>query len=161
MNLVTDSDPAAPPAVETRRRMHRMIKTIIVASRPASARQTEMPTDPRSLLPLRPVEYLLLLALVEEEQHGYALAKEIAERTDGVVTLEPGNLYRVIKRLSADKLVEASERKSIAPNDDERRRYYKLTSLGQQVAALEGERLRKLLASKPARELARIAGMRA
>lgn len=118
-----------------------------------------MPTDPRSLLPLRPVEYLLLLALVEDEQHGYALSKEIAERTDGVVTLEPGNLYRVLKRLSTDKLVEASERKIVG--DDERRRYYRLTKLGQQVAALEGERLRKLLSSKPARELARIAGSRA
>jgi hypothetical protein len=53
-----------------------------------------MPADPQTLLPLKPVEYLLLLALVEAEQHGYALAKEIAERTDGVVTLEPGNLYR-------------------------------------------------------------------
>lgn len=120
-----------------------------------------MPTDPKTLLPLRPVEYLLLLALVEGEQHGYALAKEIAERTDGVVSLEPGNLYRVIKRLSEDRLVEASERKTSARADDERRRNYKLTPLGEQVAALEGERLRKLLASKPARTLARIAGSRA
>ena len=120
-----------------------------------------MATDPRSRLPLRPVEYLLLLALVAEEQHGYALAREIVARTDGVVSLEPGNLYRVIKRLRADKLVEPSARTSLASNDDERRRYYKLTELGQHVAALEGERLRKLLASKPARELARIAGSRA
>ena len=137
-----------------------MIKTIIVAHSWIHPRNATMPTDPRSLLPLRPAEYLLLLALVGGEQHGYALAKEIAERTDGVVSLKPGNLYRVIKRLSADKLVEASERKPIASND-ERRRYYKLTEFGQQVAALEGERLRKLLASKPARELARIAGSRA
>ncbi len=120
-----------------------------------------MPADPRSLLPLRPVEYLILLALVAEELHGYALAKDIAEQTDGVVSLEPGNLYRVIKRLSADKLVEGSERKSTGTHDDERRRYYKLTKLGQQVAALEGDRLRKLLASGPARALARIAASRA
>ncbi|MEO7358764.1 MAG: PadR family transcriptional regulator [Gemmatimonadaceae bacterium] len=117
-----------------------------------------MPADPHSLLPLKPVEYLLLLALVEEAQHGYALAKEIAERTDGVVTLEPGNLYRVLKRLAADGLVAASERRPVTPDDDERRRYYKLTKLGVQVASLEGDRLRKLLASKPARTLARIAG---
>ena len=138
-----------------------MIKTIIVATCRSQPEKSPMPTDPRLLLPLRPVEYLTLLALVEEEQHGYALAKEIAERTDGLVSLEPGNLYRVIKRLSADKLVEASERKSVAANDDERRRYFKLTELGQHVAALEGERLRKLLTSKPARELARIAASRA
>lgn len=117
-----------------------------------------MPTDPHTLLPLKPVEYLLLLALVEDEQHGYALAKDVAERTDGVVTLEPGNLYRVLKRLGADGLVQASERRAISDGDDERRRYYKLTKLGAQVAALEGERLRKLLSSRPARTLARIAG---
>jgi len=116
--------------------------------------------DARALLPLKPVEYLLLLALVEQEQHGYALAREISDRTDGVVSLEPGNLYRVIKRLREDGLVQVSEKVRSA-EDDERRRYYKLTALGMRVAALEGERLRALLASKPARTLSRIAGSNA
>jgi DNA-binding PadR family transcriptional regulator len=115
-------------------------------------------TDARKLLPLKPVEYLLLLALVEQEQHGYALAREISERTDSVISLEPGNLYRVIKRLREDGLVQVSEKKRPAELDDERRRYYKLTALGARVAALEGERLRALLASKPARVLARTLG---
>jgi DNA-binding PadR family transcriptional regulator len=113
---------------------------------------------PQTLLPLKPVEYLLLLALVEQEQHGYALAREIAERTDGVVSLEPGNLYRVIKRLRADGLVQVSDKRRPADGEDERRRYYKLTALGARVAALEGDRLRALLASKPARLLARMVG---
>jgi DNA-binding PadR family transcriptional regulator len=117
-----------------------------------------MPTDPRLLLPLRPVEFLLLLALVEQEQHGYALVKEIAERTDGVVRLEPGNLYRVLKRLVADDLIELSERRPVPELDDERRRYYKLTPLGARVAALEATRLRALLSTKPVRTLVRMLG---
>lgn len=116
-------------------------------------------SDARKLLPLKPVEYLLLLALVEDEQHGYALAREIAERTDGVIALEPGNLYRVIKRLRENGLVQVSDKKRPAEPEDERRRYYKLTSLGARVAALEGERLRALLATKPARTLARMIGL--
>ncbi|MDB4909046.1 MAG: hypothetical protein JWO05_3830 [Gemmatimonadetes bacterium] len=111
--------------------------------------------DARSLLPLKPVEYLVLLALVEGEQHGYALAKEIDERTEGVVRLEPGNLYRVIRRLVDDGLVAPAARRAAPDADDERRRYYAITARGQRVAALEGERLRALLASRPARILAR------
>ncbi len=117
-----------------------------------------MPNDPRQLLPLRPVEFLLMLALVEGEQHGYALAREISERTEGVVQLEPGNLYRVIKRLVGQGLVQLSEQRPVAELDDERRRYYRLTPLGTRVAALEADRLRHLLASGPARALVRLAG---
>ena len=112
-----------------------------------------MPTDLRRLLPLRPVDFLLLLALVESEQHGYALAGAIAEATEGLVQLEPGNLYRVIKRLVDDGLIAASSRRPAADRDDERRRYYKLTPAGARVAALEAQRLRQVLASAPARAL--------
>ncbi|MEP6764092.1 MAG: PadR family transcriptional regulator [Gemmatimonadaceae bacterium] len=115
-------------------------------------------TDPRLLLPLRPVEYLLLLALVEQEQHGYALAREIDERTDGVVKLEPGNLYRVLKRLVDDRLIEISGKRPVEALDDERRRYYKLTALGTRVAAAEGDRLRALLSSRSAKLLVRKLG---
>ena len=112
-----------------------------------------MPTDPRHLLPLRPVDFLLLLALVEQEQHGYGLAQAIAEATDGLVHLEPGNLYRVIKRLADDGLIAESARRPAPELDDERRRYYKLTAAGAKVAALEAQRLRTVLASKPVRAL--------
>ena len=61
-----------------------------------------MTANPRSFLPLRPVEFLVLLALAEQDQHGYGLTQAIAERTDGAVRLEPGNLYKVLKRLVAD-----------------------------------------------------------
>ena len=115
-----------------------------------------MPTDPHTLLPLKPVDLLLLLALVEGEQHGYALARDVTERTDGVVQLEPGNLYRVIRRLADDGLVVASQRRPVAELDDERRRYYRITPLGAQVAALEVQRLRALVSSRAARALAAI-----
>lgn len=112
-----------------------------------------MPTDARALLPLKPVDLVLLLALVEGEQHGYALAGEIAERTEGVVRLEPGNLYRVIRRLVDDGLVDISQKRPVAELDDERRRYYRITAFGARVAALEVQRLRALVSSRAARAL--------
>ena len=114
--------------------------------------------DARSFLPLKPADYLLLLALVEGEQHGYALAQAIAERSGGVLRLEPGNLYRVIRRLEDDGLVAESGRRPAAELDDERRRYYKLTALGARVAAAESSRLQALLASAPVQALAPLMG---
>ena len=113
-----------------------------------------MPPDPRSFLPLRAPDLILLLALVDGERHGYALAQELSERTDGVVALEPGNLYRVIRRLMADGLVNESEKRPAPDLDDERRRYYRLTPLGARVANAELERLRALVSSPVARALA-------
>ena len=113
-----------------------------------------MTSDPRSFLPLRPPDLVLLLALVDGERHGYALAQELSDRSDGVVTLEPGNLYRVLRRLMADGLVDESERRPAPDLDDERRRYYRITPLGARVAAAELERLRALVSSPVARALA-------
>jgi DNA-binding PadR family transcriptional regulator len=110
---------------------------------------------PNSYLPLKPVEFLLLVALVDEERHGYGLTREIAEQSDGVVQLEPGNLYRVIKRLLDDGLVAESSRRSVDGLDDERRRYYRLTALGERVVSLEAQRLRSILASPSLRALSR------
>ncbi|MEO7966578.1 MAG: PadR family transcriptional regulator [Gemmatimonadaceae bacterium] len=112
-----------------------------------------MPADPKSFLPLKPADLLLLLSLVEGEQHGYALVRELAERSDGALQLEPGNLYRVIKRLVDDRLVDSSTRRPVAELDDERRRYYRITALGEHVAAHEVRRLRALLSSRAARAL--------
>lgn len=103
--------------------------------------------NPRHFIPLRPVEFLILLALAESDQHGYGLTQAIAQRTDGALQLEPGNLYKVLKRLVADGLIAAAAHREVAELDNERRRYYRLTKLGAQVAALEAERLQTLLAS--------------
>jgi DNA-binding PadR family transcriptional regulator len=112
-------------------------------------------SDVASLLPLKPVELELLLALVEDERHGYALVQQIAERTDGVVQLEPGNLYRIIKRMLADGLVQEASRKAIAADSDERRRYYRLTPFGSRVVDAELQRIRSVLNSAAARTVAR------
>ncbi len=112
-----------------------------------------MPIDAKSFLPLKPADFLILLALVEGEQHGYALARELAERSEESIRLEPGNLYRVIKRLVDDDLVDVAARRPVAELDDERRRYYRITSLGTRVAAQEVRRLRALLATPAVRAL--------
>ncbi len=114
-----------------------------------------MTANPRAFLPLRPVEFLVLLSLAEEDQHGYGLTQAIADRTDGALHLEPGNLYKVLKRLVADGLIEAADRRTVAEFENERRRYYRLTKLGARVAALEAERLETLLASSAARSLSK------
>jgi DNA-binding PadR family transcriptional regulator len=109
--------------------------------------------DPHSLLPLKPVEFLILLALAEQDQHGYAITRELADRTDGLVRLEPGNLYRVLKRLVVDGLIEAADHRPVAELENERRRYYRITRLGAATAALEAERLHALLASSAVQSL--------
>ena len=114
-----------------------------------------MPPDPRSFLPLKPLDLHLLLALGEQDLHGYGLVQAVADRTGGVVTLEPGNLYRVIRRLLDDGLVAEAERRAAPELGDERRRYYRLTALGGRVVAEELRRLEALVRSPAARALVR------
>ena len=112
-----------------------------------------MSPPPRSFLPLKPLDLQLLLSLAERERHGYALVQDIAERTDGLVALEPGNLYRVIKRLLADGLVAETDRRAVPELDDERRRYYRITPLGGRVLAAEVARLHALVTSPAVKAL--------
>jgi DNA-binding PadR family transcriptional regulator len=107
--------------------------------------------DPTAVLPLKPIDLQLLLALSVEELHGYGLVQEIERATDGLVSLDPGNLYRVIKRLLADGLIAESERRRTGELGDERRRYYRLTALGGRALAAELQRLRALTSSAAAR----------
>jgi DNA-binding PadR family transcriptional regulator len=113
-----------------------------------------MPPDPRTFLPLKPVDLQLLLALGEQELHGYGLVQAIAERTDGLVSLDPGNLYRVIKRLLADGLVAESAARQAPDLGEERRRYYRITPLGGRVVAQEVRRLQALVNLPSVRALA-------
>lgn len=112
-----------------------------------------MPNPLSSHLPLKPVDLQLLIPLAEEERHGYALVQAIEEGTNGLVRLDPGNLYRVIKRLLAAGLVAESDRR--APPGEERRRYYRITPLGQRVLVAELKRLEALVASSNVRGLLR------
>jgi DNA-binding PadR family transcriptional regulator len=98
-----------------------------------------------ALLPLPPAVFHILMALADEDRHGYAIIQEVLSRTSGEVRLSPGTLYRSIQRmLDDDLIVEISERP--APElDDERRRYYRITAFGRSVARAEANRLHDLV----------------
>jgi DNA-binding PadR family transcriptional regulator len=98
-----------------------------------------------SQLPLKPVELLVLTMLSAGDRHGYGIRQDIIDHTGGTIALEAGNLYRTIRRLEADGLIDESARRPAADADDERRRYYRLTPFGRRVLAAELERLRALV----------------
>ena len=107
--------------------------------------KTPVPPPADSFLPLKPIEFLILMTVATGERHGYGIMLDIAERTGGSVRLEAGGLYRNIRRLLADKLLTESARRPAADLDDERRRYYRLTDFGRRVAGAEVERLAALV----------------
>jgi DNA-binding PadR family transcriptional regulator len=109
--------------------------------------------DPDRLLPLRPVVFQVLLSLVEGERHGYAIVQDIAERSAARLQIEPGNLYRTLRFMLDEHLIEESERRPAADHDDERRRYYRMTRFGERVASAEAARLAELVAEARARKL--------
>jgi DNA-binding PadR family transcriptional regulator len=104
--------------------------------------------DPEELLPLTPVALNILLALADEERHGYGIGLEVRERTGGKMRLGPGTLYGSLKRMVDGGLVEESEGRAEDETDDgrggydaRRRRYYRLTGFGERVLAAELARL--------------------
>ncbi len=101
--------------------------------------------DPRELLPLKPIELLVLTMLSNSERHGYGLRQDIVDHTAGRVALEAGNLYRHIRKLQNGGLVEETEPRPTGRGDDERRIYYRLLPFGRQVLAAELDRLRALM----------------
>jgi len=107
--------------------------------------KTPQTPPPEDFLPLKPVEFLILMTVAAGERHGYGIMLDIAERTGGSVRLEAGGLYRSIRRLLADKLLTESMRRPASDLDDERRRYYALSPLGKRVVAAEALRLRALV----------------
>lgn len=116
------------------------------------------PTPPHLLLPLSEAVFQILLALADAPRHGYAIMQEIEARSDGAVRMGPGTLYGAIKRLRAQGLVEETDAPAGAETGadaDERRRFYRLTPRGREVARLEVARLERLLASARAKRLAR------
>jgi DNA-binding PadR family transcriptional regulator len=106
---------------------------------------SENAREPRDLLPLTPAVLNILLALADEERHGYGIMKEVEGRTGGEVRLGPGTLYGSIKRMLADGLIEESDERPDPELDDGRRRYYRITDFGRRVAGAEAERLRSLV----------------
>jgi DNA-binding PadR family transcriptional regulator len=97
-------------------------------------------------LPLRPAEFLVLAVLRDGPRHGYGIVQEIAARTEGLVGLRPGNLYRVLDRMLDAGLLEVAERRPARELDDERRTYYRITALGRRVVIAEAELLAPIVA---------------
>ena len=112
-----------------------------------------MHDDAAALLPLPPTTFHILMALADGERHGYAIIQDVAERTNGAVKLSAGTLYRSIHRMLEDGLLEEIDERPDPEEDDERRRYYRITRFGREVARAEAARLTDLV------RLARAAGL--
>src|ERR1700745_939659 len=110
--------------------------------------------DPASLLPLPPVTFHILLALAEEDRHGYAIIQDVAARTNGELKLSAGTLYRSIQRMLEQGLISETRDRPAPEEDDERRRYYRITPLGTAVAKAEARRLAQLVRMARARGFA-------
>ena len=111
--------------------------------------------DPRGLLPLTTAVLHILLSLADEERHGYGIMREVEDRTGGEVRMGPGTLYGSIKRMLADGLIEESDERPDPELDDSRRRYYRITDFGRQVAGAEAARLESLVRSAREKKLLR------
>jgi DNA-binding PadR family transcriptional regulator len=99
------------------------------------------PQSPHELVPLSPSVFHILLALADEERHGYGIMQDVARQTGNALRLGPGTLYGCLKRMLAAGLVEESDERPDPALDDERRRYYRMTALGKRVVRAEAERL--------------------
>lgn len=103
------------------------------------------PPDPRSFLPLPQAQFHVLVALTHGERHGYAIMQDVETSSGGVVRMGPATLYGTLKRLVEQGLAEElAERPA---DDDQRRRYYRLTGLGAEVCAAEADRLAGLVST--------------
>jgi DNA-binding PadR family transcriptional regulator len=110
-------------------------------------------TEAESLLPLPLATFHILVALADEDRHGYAVTKDVAARTAGALKLSPGTLYRSVDRMVRHGLIREISSRPAKDMDDERRRYYRITPLGREVAMAESRRLAQML------DLARAKGL--
>ena len=100
---------------------------------------------PAALLPLPPATFHILMAVADEDRHGYAIIQEVAARTNGEVRLSAGTLYRSVQRMLEQGLIEETDERPAPEDDDERRRYYRITEFGSAVARAEARRLTGLV----------------
>ena len=99
--------------------------------------------DAGAHLPLKPLVFQVLLALAAGERHGWSLVRDVQER--GFGRIMPGNFYRTLRTMLGDGLIEESPDRPEPDEDDDRRRYFRLTALGTAVAAAEARRLEALV----------------
>jgi DNA-binding PadR family transcriptional regulator len=114
---------------------------------------SEEARDPNQMLPLTPAVFHIMLALGRGERHGYGIMLEVERLTSGRLNLGPGTLYRSIQRMLVDELIEESKDAQDSEEDDERRRYYRLTRFGLAVVRAEARRLESLVKAAREREL--------
>jgi DNA-binding PadR family transcriptional regulator len=110
-------------------------------------------TNLAAFLPLTPVAFEILLALADGDQHGYAVMLDVERRTGGAITLHAGSLYRALNRLLEAGLIKELQERPDRDRDDERRRYYRLTPRGFDVARGEARRLEELVDAARQRQL--------
>ncbi|MBI3471293.1 MAG: helix-turn-helix transcriptional regulator [Candidatus Solibacter usitatus] len=103
-----------------------------------------MKNDPQRRLPLSPATLHILLALANEDLHGYGIMQAVARQSDGRYKVGPGTLYDSLERLTTRGIV--TEVDSRGPEVDSRRRYYRLTPFGRKVLAAEIDRLEAVIA---------------
>jgi DNA-binding PadR family transcriptional regulator len=101
--------------------------------------------DINSFLPLPPATFHILIALAKEDRHGYAVMQDVEERTAGAIRLGAGTLYRSIQRMLEQGLIRETRKRPVPELDDERRRYYRITPLGEAVARAEARRMAELV----------------
>jgi DNA-binding PadR family transcriptional regulator len=113
--------------------------------------RTHPDSDAERHLPLKPLVFQVLLALADGERHGWSLVREVQQR-GGFRRIMPGNFYRTLRAMLADGLIAESPDRP-GPDDDERRRYFRLTPLGQRVATAEAWRLEAAVLEARAKRL--------
>ena len=108
-------------------------------------RRTPLGDDVDSFLPLPTAVFHILVALADRDRHGYSIMQDVGARTDGKVVLSAGTLYTAIRRMLEQGLIEELRESPDPDNVDERRRYYRLTQFGRDVAVAEARRLSSML----------------
>jgi DNA-binding PadR family transcriptional regulator len=101
--------------------------------------------DPNGLLPLPTATFHILLAVADEDRHGYAIIQDVEARTGGELRLSAGTLYRSIQRMLEQGLIVEPRERPLPELDDERRRYYRITPFGRAVAEAESRRMAQLV----------------
>lgn len=110
--------------------------------------------NPESLLPLPEATFHILMAVADEDRHGYGIIQDVAQRTGGALKLSAGTLYRSIQRMLEQGLIIETQERPAPEFDDERRRYYRITEFGAAVARAEARRLAQLVKLARARGFA-------
>jgi DNA-binding PadR family transcriptional regulator len=109
------------------------------------APRREQADEAESFLPLPTAVFHILVALADRDRHGYSIMQDVSARTDGKVRLSAGTLYSAVARMLEQGLIEELRENPDPDNDDERRRHYRVTRLGRDVAVAEARRLQDML----------------